>query len=88
MYFNEVALSRMVKSFVYKNKDLFVQPQYDILEDTPFLYGSDTLNDLYNNADNEDQKASIMMHIDNFDEITSNLDSYKKVRNKIWDDFI
>ena len=61
--------------------------QYNILEDTPLLHDSETLETMYYNATSLDQKASIMRHIDNFHKVTNGLEDYRKIRNKIWDDF-
>jgi len=61
--------------------------QYIVLENTPYLHGSETLQTMYDNAITNDQKASIMLHIDRFAEYTDGLPSYRKIRNQIWDDF-
>lgn len=61
--------------------------QYDILEHTPYLHGTETLNQMYKNAKTDDQKAAIMLHIERFYEYTHDVDSYRELRNKIWDDF-
>lgn len=60
--------------------------QYKVLETTPILHSPDVLETMYQNA-NHEQKASIMLHIDNFSDITFNLDRYVNLRNKIWDDY-
>lgn len=61
--------------------------QYNTLEHTPYLHGTETLNTMYKNASTREQKASIMLHLDNFNDFTNDVDSYRKLRNKIWDDF-
>lgn len=59
---------------------------YNILESTPILHDSDVLETMYGNA-NHEQKASILLHIDNFSEITHDWEDYQKIANKIWDDY-
>lgn len=61
--------------------------QYSALEHTPLLHDTDTLNRMYDNAVTEDQKAAIMLHIDNHHKVTNDWDEYVELRNKIWDDF-
>lgn len=60
--------------------------QYNILESTPILHDIETLETMYNNADLK-QKASIMLHIDNFHDITHDWDDYQNLKGKIWDDY-
>lgn len=59
---------------------------YNILEGSPYLHPTNHLEAMYRNA-SHDQKASIMLHIDNFSELTHDWDDYTKIRNKIWDDY-
>ena len=61
--------------------------QYNILENSPILHDYETLETMYNNASTSEQKASIMCHIGNFADITDDWSDYRKLRNKIWDDF-
>jgi len=61
--------------------------QYNILETTPFLHGAETLNTLYDNASTPEQKASVLLHIENFHDLTSGIEDYQDLRNKMWDDF-
>lgn len=61
--------------------------EYKGLEYTPYLQSSETLNTMYKNSVTKEQKASIMLHIDRFYEHTNDVDSYRKLKNKIWDDF-
>lgn len=61
--------------------------QYNIIEHTPLLHGYETLDAMYKKATTLDQKASIMLHIDNFHSITNDWSEYQDVKNKIWDDF-
>lgn len=60
--------------------------QYNILEHTPYLHPADQLEIMYQNASHE-QKASIMLHIDNFSEVTHDWDDYQDIAKKIWDDY-
>lgn len=77
----------LIYRLITKNGKRTSDYQYNVLENSHILHDAETLKLMYNNASNNDQKASIMLHIDNFHDITDDWNDYRKIRNKIWDDF-
>lgn len=61
--------------------------QYVQLTVTPYLQGSDSLSTMYKNAISKKQKECIMEHLVRFDEITMNHLDYRRLYNKLYDEF-
>lgn len=61
--------------------------EYSILEHTPYLHSSEQLEVMRKNAVNDYQKAAIMNHIKQFDDITNDWPEYRKIYNRIWDEY-
>lgn len=59
--------------------------RYNVLESTPIIHPGWMLDDMYNSAQNRDQKSSILYHISNFG--LEDHPEYKSIADKIWDDF-
>lgn len=58
---------------------------YQELESYPMLFSSNYLNQMYDQAANKDDYESILTHIYRFGEVTSDVESYKAIEQKIID---
>lgn len=61
--------------------------QYSILENTPYLHGSEQLKTMLGNATNDYQKGAIMNHIMEFEQYTMHHKDYRDIYNEIYDDY-
>lgn len=67
---------------IYKNRDR--QWEYDLLEESPFLYSSQYLGELYAEAQTLEQREAVAGHISYHK--AYDVDSYKEIEQKFIDE--
>lgn len=55
---------------------------YDHLEDTPFLYGSEVLNEMYEDARTYKQEDIVYRHMERYDVIDKGCEGYDRLAAK------